>query len=152
MCGRIAAKLPPEFIRHLYTTTSNLPNLSPNLTAALTTGAVIISRDPESGEHRLDAVRLRHLQAASHKDASDCGYCHPGGSACGHDDFARALANTRLHRRENGRWVVIFPRPFVLGAKVIRAREHGGWGRRARGTVRRCEPKQAPRIRVTSGA
>ena len=57
MCGRFAAQLPPEFIRRLFTTTGELPNLGPNWNVAPTQAAMVVRRHPESGERRLDVLR-----------------------------------------------------------------------------------------------
>jgi putative SOS response-associated peptidase YedK len=57
MCGRFAAQLPPEFIRRLFATTGELPNLGPNWNVAPTQPAMVIRRHPETGERRLDVLR-----------------------------------------------------------------------------------------------
>jgi putative SOS response-associated peptidase YedK len=57
MCGRFAAQLPPEFIRRLFATVGELPNLGPNWNVAPTQGAMVVRRHPESGERRLDVLR-----------------------------------------------------------------------------------------------
>jgi putative SOS response-associated peptidase YedK len=57
MCGRFAAQLPPEFIRRLFATTGDLPNLAPNWNVAPTDPAMVVRRHPETGERRLDVLR-----------------------------------------------------------------------------------------------
>ena len=57
MCGRFAAQLPPEFIRRLFATAGELPNLGPNWNVAPTQPAMVIRRHPETGERRLDVLR-----------------------------------------------------------------------------------------------
>ena len=55
--GRFAAQLPPEFIRRLFNTKGNLPNLGPSWNLAPTQPAMVIRRHPETAERRLDVLR-----------------------------------------------------------------------------------------------
>jgi putative SOS response-associated peptidase YedK len=57
MCGRFAAQLPPEFIRRLFATTGDVPNLGPNWNVAPTQSAMVVRRHPDTGERRLDLLR-----------------------------------------------------------------------------------------------
>jgi putative SOS response-associated peptidase YedK len=57
MCGRFAAQLPPEFIRRLFATKGDLPNLGPNWNVAPTQPAMVVRRHPQTGERRLDVLR-----------------------------------------------------------------------------------------------
>jgi putative SOS response-associated peptidase YedK len=57
MCGRFAAQLPGEFIRRLFRTQGELPNLGPNWNVAPTQAAMVIRRHPETTERRLDVLR-----------------------------------------------------------------------------------------------
>jgi putative SOS response-associated peptidase YedK len=57
VCGRFAAQLPPEFIRRLFATAGDLPNLGPNWNVAPTQPAMVVRRHPETGERRLDVLR-----------------------------------------------------------------------------------------------
>jgi putative SOS response-associated peptidase YedK len=57
MCGRFAAQLAPEFIRRLFATVGELPNLGPNWNLVSTQGAMVVRRHPETGECRLDVLR-----------------------------------------------------------------------------------------------
>jgi putative SOS response-associated peptidase YedK len=57
MCGRFAAQLPPEFIRRLFATTGELPNIGPNCNVAPTDPAMVVRRHPQTGERRLDMLR-----------------------------------------------------------------------------------------------
>ena len=57
MCGRFAAQLPPEFIRRLFATKGELPNLGPNWNVAPTDPAMVIRRHAPSAERRLDVLR-----------------------------------------------------------------------------------------------
>ena len=58
MCGRFAAQLPPEFIRRLFTTKGDLPNLGPKWNVAPIQPAMVIRRHPETGERRFCPSRL----------------------------------------------------------------------------------------------
>jgi putative SOS response-associated peptidase YedK len=57
MCGRFAAQLASEFIRRLFATSGDLPNIGPNWNVAPTQLAMVIRRHPESGERHLDVLR-----------------------------------------------------------------------------------------------
>jgi putative SOS response-associated peptidase YedK len=57
MCGRFAAQLPPEFIRRLFATSGDLPNLGPSWNVAPSQEAMVVRLHPESGERRLDVLR-----------------------------------------------------------------------------------------------
>jgi putative SOS response-associated peptidase YedK len=57
MCGRFAAQLPPEFIRRLFATKGELPNLGPSWNVAPTDPAMVVRRHPQTGERRLDILR-----------------------------------------------------------------------------------------------
>ena len=55
-CGRFAAQLPPEFIRRLFTTKGELPNLGLNWIVAPTQPAMVIRRHPDTAKRRLDVL------------------------------------------------------------------------------------------------
>jgi putative SOS response-associated peptidase YedK len=57
MCGRFAAQLPPEFIRRLFRTDGDLPNLGPNWNLAPTQPAMVIRLHPETKQRSLDVLR-----------------------------------------------------------------------------------------------
>jgi putative SOS response-associated peptidase YedK len=57
MCGRFASKLAPEFIRQLFATEGDLPNLGPSWNLAPSQDALVICRHSETGVRRLDALR-----------------------------------------------------------------------------------------------
>ena len=57
MCGRFAAQLPPEFIRRLFRTGGDLPNIGPSWNVAPTDPAMVVRRHSETGERRLDVLR-----------------------------------------------------------------------------------------------
>jgi putative SOS response-associated peptidase YedK len=57
MCGRFAAQLPPEFIRRLFRTSGEPPDLAANWNLAPTQQALVVRLHPASGERRLDVLR-----------------------------------------------------------------------------------------------
>ena len=57
MCGRFAAQLPPEFIRRLFATKGDLPNIGPSWNVAPTQPAMVVRRHSEIDKRRLDALR-----------------------------------------------------------------------------------------------
>jgi putative SOS response-associated peptidase YedK len=57
MCGRFASILPPEFIRRLFATEGDTPNLSPSWNLAPSQDELVVRRHPETGARRLDALR-----------------------------------------------------------------------------------------------
>jgi putative SOS response-associated peptidase YedK len=57
MCGRFAAQFPPEFIRRLFATKGDLPNIGPNWNVAPTQSAMVVRRHPDTGERHVDALR-----------------------------------------------------------------------------------------------
>jgi putative SOS response-associated peptidase YedK len=56
MCGRFAAQLPPELIARLFRTAGPLPNIPPNWNVAPTQPAMVVRRDPDSGDRSLDVL------------------------------------------------------------------------------------------------
>jgi putative SOS response-associated peptidase YedK len=56
MCGRFAAQLPAELIARLFRTSGPLPNLAPNWNVAPTQDALVVRRNPDTGERSLDAL------------------------------------------------------------------------------------------------
>ena len=65
MCGRFSSMLSAEFIRRLFRTDGDIPNLGPSQDAS------VVRHHPESGTHRLDALKwglvphfMKDLQAA----------------------------------------------------------------------------------------
>jgi putative SOS response-associated peptidase YedK len=56
MCGRFAAQLPAELIARLFRTSGPLPNLAPNWNVAPTQDALVVRRNPDSGERSLNAL------------------------------------------------------------------------------------------------
>jgi putative SOS response-associated peptidase YedK len=56
MCGRFAAQLPPELVARLFRTSGPLPNIAPNWNVAPTQAAMVIRRNPDSGERSLDVL------------------------------------------------------------------------------------------------
>jgi putative SOS response-associated peptidase YedK len=71
MCGGFAAQLPPEFIRRLFNTAGELPNLGPNWNVAPTQAAMVVRRHPETAERRLDVLRWGLVQHFT-KDLKKC--------------------------------------------------------------------------------
>ncbi len=57
MCGRYASYLPPDAIARLFSTAGAVPNLGPNWNVAPSQGALVVRREPDSGERRLDVLR-----------------------------------------------------------------------------------------------
>lgn len=57
MCGRFAAQLPPEFIRRLFRTHGELPNVAANWNVAPTDPAMVIRLNPDTRERSLDVLR-----------------------------------------------------------------------------------------------
>jgi putative SOS response-associated peptidase YedK len=57
MCGRFAAQLPPEFIRRLFRTHGDLPNIAANWNVAPTQPAMVIRLDPHSRQRSLDVLQ-----------------------------------------------------------------------------------------------
>jgi putative SOS response-associated peptidase YedK len=56
MCGRFASQLPPELIARLFRTQGDLPNIAANWNVAPTQPALVIRRQPDSAERRLDVL------------------------------------------------------------------------------------------------
>ncbi len=56
MCGRYAAQLPPELIARLFRTDGPLPNIAPSWNVAPTQPAMVVRRDRDSGERRLEVL------------------------------------------------------------------------------------------------
>ena len=57
MCGRFSSTLSAEFIRRLFGTEGDVPNLGPSWNLAPTQDALVVRRHPEAGTRRLDALR-----------------------------------------------------------------------------------------------
>ena len=49
MCGRYASFVPAEAIARIFGTVNPLPNLSPSWNVALTQGATVVRRHPDTG-------------------------------------------------------------------------------------------------------
>ena len=56
MCGRFASQLPPDLIAKLFRTDGPLPNLAPNWNVAPTQPALVVRRDADSGERRVEVL------------------------------------------------------------------------------------------------
>ena len=56
MCGRFASFLPPDEMRRVFATLGETPNQSPSWNVAPTQCALIVRRDPDTGQRRLDPV------------------------------------------------------------------------------------------------
>ena len=56
MCGRFASTLPPEQLRVLFQTSGDLPNHPPSWNVAPTQTALVVRRNHETGERRLDGL------------------------------------------------------------------------------------------------
>lgn len=57
MCGRFTSYLPPDAIRALFRSVGPVPNLAPSWNVAPTQGAMVVRRQPETGERRLDQLQ-----------------------------------------------------------------------------------------------
>jgi putative SOS response-associated peptidase YedK len=57
MCGRFSSTLSAEFIRRLFGTEGDIPNLGPSWNLAPSQDALVIRRHPETGARRLDALK-----------------------------------------------------------------------------------------------
>ncbi len=57
MCGRFASQLPAELVARLFRTSNPLPNLAPNWNTAPSQSALVVRRNPETGERHLDALK-----------------------------------------------------------------------------------------------
>jgi putative SOS response-associated peptidase YedK len=57
MCGRFSSTLSAEFIRRLFGTESDIPNLGPSWNLAPSQDALVVRRHPETGARRLDALK-----------------------------------------------------------------------------------------------
>jgi putative SOS response-associated peptidase YedK len=57
MCGRFSSRLSAEFIRRLFGTEDDLPNLAPSWNLAPSQDALVVRRHPEAGGRRLDALK-----------------------------------------------------------------------------------------------
>ncbi len=57
MCGRFATQLSPELVARLFRTSGDVPNIAPNWNIAPTDPAMVIRRDPDSGERHLGVLR-----------------------------------------------------------------------------------------------
>ena len=57
MCGRFASQLPPELLRRAFAAMGDIPNTQPSWSVAPTQAALVVRRQPETGERRLDALR-----------------------------------------------------------------------------------------------
>jgi putative SOS response-associated peptidase YedK len=57
MCGRFAAQLPPEFIRRLFRTDGEVPNISANWNVAPTDPAMVIRLNRDTKQRSLDILR-----------------------------------------------------------------------------------------------
>ena len=57
MCGRFASQLPPELLRRAFAALGDIPNTPPSWNVAPTQAALVVRRNPETGERRLDALR-----------------------------------------------------------------------------------------------
>jgi putative SOS response-associated peptidase YedK len=57
MCGRFASTLSAEFIRQLFETEDDAPNLPPSWNIAPSQDALVVRRHPTTGKRRLDALR-----------------------------------------------------------------------------------------------
>ena len=61
MCGRYASFLPPEAIAAMFHTVNPLPNIAPTWNLAPTEDALVVRRNPESGERHLDVLNWGFL-------------------------------------------------------------------------------------------
>ena len=57
MCGRFSSTLSAEFIRRLFGTEEDIPNLGPSWNLAPSQDALAVRRHPETGGRRLDALK-----------------------------------------------------------------------------------------------
>jgi putative SOS response-associated peptidase YedK len=57
MCGRFSSTLSAEFIRRLFGTEGDIPNLAPSWNLAPSQDALVVRRHRESGTRRLDALK-----------------------------------------------------------------------------------------------
>ena len=57
MCGRFSSTLSAEFIRRLFGTEGDVPNLGPSWNLAPSQDALVVRRHPESGARRLDVLQ-----------------------------------------------------------------------------------------------
>jgi len=57
MCGRFSSTLSADFIRRLFGTTGDLPNLGPSWNLAPSQEALVVRRHPDEGTRRLDALK-----------------------------------------------------------------------------------------------
>lgn len=57
MCGRFATDLPPDLIRTLFAVTGPIPNDEPNYNVAPTQSVLVVRRQPDTGDTRLDRLR-----------------------------------------------------------------------------------------------
>jgi putative SOS response-associated peptidase YedK len=57
MCGRFSSTLSAEFIRRLFGTEGDPPNLGPSWNLAPSQDALVVRRHPETGARRLDALK-----------------------------------------------------------------------------------------------
>jgi putative SOS response-associated peptidase YedK len=57
MCGRFSSTLSAEFIRRLFGTEGDIPNLGPPWNLAPSQDALVVRRHPETGGRRLDALK-----------------------------------------------------------------------------------------------
>ena len=57
MCGRFAAQLPPEFIRRLFRTNGDVPNIAASWNVAPTQPAMVVRLNRDTGERSLDVLR-----------------------------------------------------------------------------------------------
>ncbi len=57
MCGRFSSTLSAEFIRRLFRTEGDIPNLGPSWNLAPSQDALVVRRHPETGIRRLDALK-----------------------------------------------------------------------------------------------
>jgi putative SOS response-associated peptidase YedK len=57
MCGRFSSTLSAEFIRRLFGTEGDIPNLGPSWNLAPSQDALVVRRHPDTGTRRLDALK-----------------------------------------------------------------------------------------------
>ena len=57
MCGRFAVDLPPELIGRMFGTHNATPNMPPNWNTAPSQKALVVRRQPQTGERHLDPLR-----------------------------------------------------------------------------------------------
>jgi putative SOS response-associated peptidase YedK len=57
MCGRFASFLPPKARARIFKTVNPLPNIEPSWNLAPTQPALVVRRQPKTGERHLDVLQ-----------------------------------------------------------------------------------------------